>query len=270
MTVAKLDYAILQKAIEGDPSDRLTLRAQESVLHKIVTVVALVLGKGRPSIEHDHPDINAVASLVLEVVWEKFDGFRPTNEKDPSRTASAATWVGRIAWLTAVAWQRQERRRHIATVPFEDEEHVGHSSDCHEHIEELRARDAFEEAMASSEVEQLLDRLVQRLSDEQRAVLVAHAYVGLSVPNIARGLQLDKKRVKARLRRTYDKLRRLVANPPPDLRASVMRLRDLNALANGRHPTALHPANRTADQGLHEHNRREMADEPPRRLRASL
>jgi hypothetical protein len=98
-----LDYDVLKRAVEGDA------RAARIVIEKVLFVVDVVLGPG-------HSSAQDAASMALEVIWQKFDGFKPTNANGPS--ASAATWVDRIARLSALT----SRRAHRVEVPLEDED----------------------------------------------------------------------------------------------------------------------------------------------------
>ena len=215
-----LDYALLKRAVEGDPD------AQGVVVDKVLTTVYLTLGR-------EHPRADDAASDALRVISAKFDTFKPQNENG-GKTAKASTWVGEIAWRTALAHRRKEvsyRRRYPH---IEDESNLdAGSTSLDETAEEEAARERFEHALASGEVDRLLGSVMDLLGDDHRDVLILSVVFEFTVAEVAKALGLGHEQAKARIRRARAKLVALVASPPERLRRDVDRLRELAALSSG-------------------------------------
>ena len=100
-----------------------------------------------------------------------------------------------------------------------------------EKLSEARfACEQFEAATESGELRALLWRVLNELNPEQRDVLLLHVILDYTVPEIARELGLGGELARTRLRRTYDRVSRLVASPPADMRDVIARLRELLSL----------------------------------------
>jgi DNA-directed RNA polymerase specialized sigma24 family protein len=221
LRTADLGYEALKGAIQGRD-----LVARDALFDKIAFVVQMTLGRG-------HPDIGSAASEALEIIWKKFPEFHPQDPDNPTRSASAETWVGRIAWYVALAWRRRDARQKKLFCSVELDANTTTSvlgPEPDPTGETRRAREQFEHSADSGELHRLLARVLEQLTQDERDLLLLDATLDYSVREAARKLGLKYEQAKSRRRRMYERLSGLVRHPPEHLREVVQRLRELSIL----------------------------------------
>lgn len=116
-----------------------------------------------------------------------------------------STWLYRLATNAAIDFLRREKRRGaVTTVPLYTEEESQRALDIPDH------RFTPQTELERKELQQAIQRGLERLSDEHRQALVLREVIGLSYAEIAQVLGIEEGTVKSRISRARLALRKVL------------------------------------------------------------
>lgn len=116
-----------------------------------------------------------------------------------------STWLYRLATNAAIDFLRREKRRGtVSTVPLYTEEESQRALDIPDH------RFTPQTELERKELQQAIQRGLERLSDEHRQALVLREVNGLSYAEIAQVLGIEEGTVKSRISRARLALRKVL------------------------------------------------------------
>ena len=115
----------------------------------------------------------------------KLKGFR--------HDASLKTWIYRITVNMAINHYRKRRRERERAVVYDEAVHAGSSGEG-------------EAAVEKEYKESVIQKSLDRLSEEQRVCIILRSFEGLSYEQIASSLKIDINAVRSRLKRAREKL----------------------------------------------------------------
>lgn len=116
-----------------------------------------------------------------------------------------STWLYRLATNAAIDFLRREKRRGaVTTVPLYTEEESQRALDIPDH------RFTPQTELERKELQQAIQRGLERLSDEHRQALVLREVNGLSYAEIAQVLGIEEGTVKSRISRARLALRKVL------------------------------------------------------------
>ena len=167
-----MDITLIQRAQEGDQAAFTVLAA--AIVGRLERTARLIL-------RDDERAADAVQDALV-AAWLDIRALR-----DPARFEA---WVGRVLVRCCYRLAGHERRRSVVEIRVSDPE-MAATDDPHRHVED---RD-------------VIARAFDRLTAEQRAVLVAHHYLGLPDAEAADMLGLALGTYKSRLNRATVALR---------------------------------------------------------------
>ncbi|HEX8175666.1 MAG TPA: sigma-70 family RNA polymerase sigma factor [Pyrinomonadaceae bacterium] len=142
---------------------------------------------------------------VEEIVQESFTkAYFALNDFYNEQEASFAAWLARIAYNSCYDELRRQKRRHENALSDVSEEDAAWLED------NLRAGGAEGDVEGTAVTRDLADKLLSRLSAEDRMVLVMLDAEGLSVSEIADSTGWSVSKVKVRAHRARASLRRVL------------------------------------------------------------
>jgi RNA polymerase sigma-70 factor (ECF subfamily) len=142
---------------------------------------------------------------VEEIVQESFTkAYFALENFSNEQEASFAAWIARIAYNSCYDELRRQKRRHESTLSDVTEEDAAWLE------ENLRAGGAEGDVEGTAVTRDLADKLLSRLSAEDRTVLVMLDAEGLSVSEIADATGWSVSKVKVRAHRARASLRRVL------------------------------------------------------------
>lgn len=116
-----------------------------------------------------------------------------------------STWLYRLATNAAIDFLRREKRRGaVTTVPLYTEEESQRALDIPDH------RFTPQTELERKELQEAIQRGLERLSDEHRQALVLREVTGLSYAEIAQVLGIEEGTVKSRISRARLALRKVL------------------------------------------------------------
>lgn len=146
------------------------------------------------------PNEQTAADLVQETFLRVF-----THRKSYRPTARFSYWIYRIARNLCVDEKRRYWNRHVMDASALTDTESGQQRDFFE-MQSSSLPDGAE-LLHRKELEELVRKAIDNLSDEQREVMLLHKYQGLAYKEIAEILGITTESVKQRAYRAHLKLR---------------------------------------------------------------
>src|ERR671926_1656285 len=158
------------------------IRKEEGAMRELIRRYNQRLYRLARSIVKDDDEAEEVLQEAYLRAFSHISAFRGDS--------TLGTWLGRIVLNEALGW----RRRHRPSVELTDASQVIPFPNGNPSIDPERS-------VAQHEIRKLLERAIDQLPDEFRAVLIARAVEGLSTKETAELLEVNAKTVKTRLHR---------------------------------------------------------------------
>ncbi|HEV7377062.1 MAG TPA: sigma-70 family RNA polymerase sigma factor [Pyrinomonadaceae bacterium] len=199
----------------ADNSDTATLQPEQSAAEPSdVELVARVRAGDESAFEelfnHHRRRVSLIASRFFrqreqleEIVQESFTkAYFALKDFSNSQETSFASWIARIAFNACYDELRRMKRRPESTMSNVSEEEATWLKE--------QARSAGADIESTTIARDLADKLLSRLSPEDRMVLVMLDVEGLSVSEIAESTRWSASKVKVRAHRARASLRRVL------------------------------------------------------------
>jgi RNA polymerase sigma-70 factor (ECF subfamily) len=199
----------------ADNSDTATLQPEQSAAEPSdVELVARVRAGDESAFEelfnHHRRRVSLIASRFFrqreqleEIVQESFTkAYFALKDFSNSQETSFASWIARIAFNACYDELRRMKRRPESTMSNVSEEEATWLKE--------QARSAGADIESTTIARDLADKLLSRLSPEDRMVLVMLDVEGLSVSEIAESTRWSASKVKVRAHRARGSLRRVL------------------------------------------------------------
>lgn len=199
--------AIMKKLLKRKGSDAMSLFHHRSKAEQFETMAAEY---ERPiyllclRMMGSHEDAQDCAQEALLRAFRAFDHFR--------YEASPKTWLYRIAYNTCI----DELRRRRGVVSLDSLRDDGFD------VPDEKATNAYEK-LAQQERYALLQSAVDKLPEDQRAVLILRDFQQLSYDEMAETLKQPVGTIKSRLNRAREKVKKLIEQAEQNAAASVQR-----------------------------------------------
>lgn len=199
--------AIMKKLLKRKGSDAMSLFHHRSKAEQFETMAAEY---ERPiyllclRMMGSHEDAQDCAQEALLRAFRAFDHFR--------QEASPKTWLYRIAYNTCI----DELRRRRGVVSLDSLRDDGFD------VPDEKATNAYER-LAQQERYALLQSAVEKLPEDQRAVLILRDFQQLSYDEMAETLKQPVGTIKSRLNRAREKVKKLIEQAEQNAAASVQR-----------------------------------------------
>lgn len=199
--------AIMKKLLKRKGSDAMSLFHHRSKAEQFETMAAEY---ERPiyllclRMMGSHEDAQDCAQEALLRAFRAFDHFR--------QEASPKTWLYRIAYNTCI----DELRRRRGVVSLDSLRDDGFD------VADEKATNAYER-LAQQERYALLQSAVEKLPEDQRAVLILRDFQQLSYDEMAETLKQPVGTIKSRLNRAREKVKKLIEQAEQNAAASVQR-----------------------------------------------